>query len=193
MPARIEPAQEPYAPEIQKTFDSIMPPGVPPLVLFTTLARDFRLYERFRNGALLDKGHLTLRQREVVINRITALSGSEYEWGVHVAFFAKRVGLDEAMRESLVHGTANDPCWSVEDALLIRACDQLHAHCDIDDLLWIECREHFSEMALIEVLMLAGFYRTVSYLTNALRLPLESYGARFPDASEVARGKRTDR
>ena len=94
MPARVKPAQEPYAPEIQKTFESIMPPGVPPLVLFTTLARDLRLYERFRNGALLDKGHLTLRQREVVINRITALSGSEYEWGVHVAFFAKRVGLE---------------------------------------------------------------------------------------------------
>ena len=55
----------------------------------------------------------------------------------------------------------------------------------VDDVLWIECREHFSEMALIEVLMLAGFYRTVSYLTNALRLPLESYGARFPDASEA--------
>jgi hypothetical protein len=35
-------------------------------------------------------------------------------------------------------------------------------------------------MALIEILMLAGFYRTVSYLTNALRLPLESYAARFP-------------
>ena len=35
-------------------------------------------------------------------------------------------------------------------------------------------------MALVEVLMLAGFYRAVSYLTNALRLPLESYGARFP-------------
>jgi hypothetical protein len=35
-------------------------------------------------------------------------------------------------------------------------------------------------MALVEVLMLAGFYRTVSYLTNALRLPLESDAARFP-------------
>ena len=38
----------------------------------------------------------------------------------------------------------------------------------------------FSDMALIEILMLAGFYRAVSYLTNALRLPLEAYAARFP-------------
>jgi len=99
---------------------------------------------------------------------------------VHVAFFAKRVGLNEAMLNSLVHGTANDPCWSIEDKLLISACDQLHAASDIDDALWAELRKHLSEMALIEVLMLAGFYKTVSYLTNALRLQLESYAARFP-------------
>jgi hypothetical protein len=28
--------------------------------------------------------------------------------------------------------------------------------------------------------MLAGFYRTVSYLTNTLRLPLETFAKRFP-------------
>ena len=38
----------------------------------------------------------------------------------------------------------------------------------------------FSENALIEILMLAGFYRTVSYLTNAMELPLEDAGIRFP-------------
>lgn len=181
MSARVVPARPPYSPEIQATFDRIMPPGVPPLTLFTTLARDARLYERFRNGALLDKGHLTLRQREVVIDRITALCRSEYEWGVHVAFFGKRVGLDDVMLYSLVHGSADDPCWSAEESLLIRACDQLHAEADIDDVLWGALRRYLSDMALVEVLMLAGFYRTVSHLTNALRLPLETYAAKFPD------------
>jgi len=33
---------------------------------------------------------------------------------------------------------------------------------------------------MLELLLLAGFYRTVSYLTNALRLPPEAYAARFP-------------
>lgn len=178
--ARIEPVKPPYPPEMQIVLDRIMPPGVPPLVLFTTLMRDARLFERFYKGSLLDKGNLTLRQREIVIDRITALSRSEYEWGVHVAFFAKRVGLDETMLESLVNGTAGDPCWSVEESLLIRACDQLHLHSDIDDALWAELRRFLSEIAVVELVMLAGFYRTVSYLTNVLRLPLESYAARFP-------------
>src|SRR5215470_15001983 len=103
MSARIQPPLPPYQQEIQAAFDRIMPPGVSPLVLFTTLAHDGRLFERFRNAALLDKGHLTLKQREIVIGRVTALTGSEYEWGVHAAFFAEKAGLEPAMLYALVH------------------------------------------------------------------------------------------
>lgn len=180
MTARIAPAEPPYPAETQAAFDRIMPKGVKPLRLFTTLARDARLFERFRGGGLLDKGHLTLRQREIVIDRVTALAGSEYEWGVHVAFFAERAGLDGAQQRSLVRGGADDPCWPAEDRLLICACDSLQTRCDLDDALWQELRGSFSEEALMEILLLAGYYRTVSSLTNALRLPLESYAARFP-------------
>jgi alkylhydroperoxidase family enzyme len=177
---RIAPAESPYAPEVEARFAKLMPPGVPPLMLFRVLARDLRLFQRFMDGGLLDKGHLTLRQREIVIDRVTAQCGSEYEWGVHVAFFAERAGLDAAQRRSLVRGGPDDPCWSAEDALLIRFCDALHATCDIDDALWADLRAQFSEAAMLELLLLAGFYRTVSYLANALRLPLEPHAARFP-------------
>ena len=177
---RIAPAEPPYPPEVQARFDALMPRGVAPLTLFRALARDLRLFQRFMGGGLLDKGHLALRQREIVIDRVTARCGSEYEWGVHIAFFAERAGLDAAQQRSLVRGAASDPCWSAEDALLIRFCDSLHAHCDVDDALWADLRARFSEEAILELLLLAGFYRTVSYLTNALRLPLEPYAARFP-------------
>ncbi len=40
MVARISPAQPPFAPEIKERPDRIMPKGIPPLALFTTLARD---------------------------------------------------------------------------------------------------------------------------------------------------------
>ena len=41
-------------------------------------------------------------------------------------------------------------------------------------------RSRFSEEALLELLMLAGYYRTVSYLTNVLRLTPEPRSASFP-------------
>lgn len=180
MSARIPPLVPPYAPDLQAFLDRIMPSGVPPLVLFTTLAGDPRLFARFRGGSLLDKGHLTLRQREIVIGRVTAQCRCEYEWGVHVAFFAEGAGIDEAMQRSLVRGGGEDPCWSSAERTIIRACDELQATADLTDVAWDDLRGHMTEMAVVEIVMLAGFYRTVSYLANGLRLPRESIAKRFP-------------
>lgn len=178
-PPRIAPVAAPYDPDLQAIFDAVMR-GKPPLVLFTTLARDARLFGKFRNGSLLDRGHLTLRQREVVINRVTAQCGSEYEWGVHVAIYGEKSGFTPQQVRAFVQGSADDACWSDEDKVLVRLCDSLHANCDIDDALWADLRTRFSEEAILELILLAGFYRTVSYLTNSLKLPLEDFGARFP-------------
>jgi alkylhydroperoxidase family enzyme len=180
MTARIEPAAPPYPPDVVQWLERTLPPGKPPLALFATLARDPRLFGKFFAAGLLDRGHLSLRQRELVIDRTTALCGSEYEWGVHVAIFGARVGLDAAQLASLVHGGPDDACWPEEERCLLRLCDALHARCDVDDALWQALRSRLSEPALLELLLLAGFYRTTSYLTNALRLPLEPDAARFP-------------
>ena len=186
LPARIAPAQPPFEPEVQAWLDRTMPSGQPPLTLFTTLARDTRLFVKFFSAGLLDRGHLTLRQREVVIHRTTALCGSEYEWGVHASIFAERVKLTREQLHATVHGDADATCWSDEDRLLIRLCDALHGGCTVDDALWRALRERFSEEAMLELLMLAGFYRTVGYLTNALRLPLEPKAAHFPPVAQAA-------
>ena len=181
MNARINPATAPFSPDIQAAIDKIMPPGKPPLVLFTTLARDPRLFGKFFSASLLDRGHLTLRQREIVINRTTALCKSEYEWGVHVAAFAAKARFTEAQIISFVLGTSSDDCWESTDKVLLQLCDALHAECTVDDGLWQTLRDDgYSDEAILELLMLAGFYRTVSYLTNALRLPLEADAVRFP-------------
>lgn len=176
---RVAPAEPPYAASIQAHLDALMPPGVAPLLLFRVVARDQRLFQRFMGGGLLDRGHLTLGQRELVIQRVTARCGSEYEWGVHVAMFAQRAGHCAAQVQSTVHGGPGDRCWSPQDALLVRFCDALHAECTLDDALWAELHATFSEEAILELLLLAGFYRTVSYLTNALRLPPEPFAARW--------------
>ena len=181
MTARITPAAPPFDPQVAAVIEKVMR-GQPPLSLFTMLARDPRLAMKFFAGGLLDKGNLTLRQREIVIDRTTALCGSEYEWGVHVANFALKAGITEEQARSTAVGSPDDACWNDEDRLLLRLCDALHRDCDLDDSLWAELRSAFAENAIIELLMLAGFYRTVSYLTNVLRIPSEAFGARFPSA-----------
>jgi alkylhydroperoxidase family enzyme len=177
--ARLAPASSPLSSDIQQAIDTIMR-GRPPLVLFTTLARDRRLFFKFFNSGLLDRGHLSVRQREIVIDRVTALCGAEYEWGVHVAVFAAQAGLTEAQITSLTTGEADDPCWTGAERLLIRLCDGLHDRCTVDDALWADLARYHSDEAMLELLMLAGAYRTISYLVNALRLPPEPGARRFP-------------
>src|SRR3569833_102858 len=173
---RIAPLKPPFPPAVQARLDAVMQ-GAPPLVLFTTLARNARVFERFMAGGLLDKGSISLREREIVIDRTTARCRSEYEWGVHVAIFAKPAGLSDAEVAATVLGA---PVFNLRETLLIRLVDALHDTAQVDNGLWAALRKEFSDEQLLECIVLTGFYHTVSFLTNALRLPLEPNAARFP-------------
>src|SRR3954451_14748238 len=109
--SRIAPLQPPYSPEIQAQFDRIMR-GAAPLTLFRVVAGNARAWEKFRAGSLLDAGPLSLREREIVIDRTCALTGCEYEWGVHVMIFAKAAGLTGEQVTATVTQGADAACWS---------------------------------------------------------------------------------
>lgn len=178
---RIEPVEAPYTPELQQTFDRILPQGVPPLLLFTTLARSPRVYERFRAGSLLDRGPLSMRHREIVIDRTCARCGCGYEWGVHVAFFAARVGLTPEQVRATARGAADDPVWNADEQLLVRLVDELHDQAQISDDLWSRLAAAFRVEQILELIALVGFYHTVSFFANGLRLPSEQYAATLPE------------
>jgi alkylhydroperoxidase family enzyme len=180
MSARIAPAERPYAADMEETLARLMPPGVAPLLLFRTVARDPRLFRRMMAGGLLDKGTLTLREREIAIDRTCARCGAEYEWGVHIALFGVRVGFGAAEQQALRAGGADAACWSARERMIVRLTDQLHDSATIDDALWGELAGEFRDEQLIELIMLAGAYHMISFLVNALRLAPESFAARFP-------------
>lgn len=179
--SRVAPVPPPYAPELQAVFDHVMPPGVPPLQLFTTLARAPRVFEKFRAGHLLDRGPLSLRHREIVIDRTCARCGCAYEWGVHVAFFGPRVGLTEEQARATVAGGAQDPAWTVAEQLLVRLVDELHDTARITDATWSELAAVFSVEQVLELIALVGYYHTVAFFANGLQLPAEPFAAPFPD------------
>lgn len=182
MPVRIAPVEEPYPPEIQSEFDKIMR-GAPPLLLFRTVARSRRVLQRWFAGGLLDRGAISLRLRELMILRTTALCGAEYEWGVHIATFGAKAEWTQEQIRSTVHGTAEDPCWSGAEPAVIRLADQLYATNRVDDSTWNDASSHFAAEQLIELVMLAGSYRTVSYFVNAFEVQHEEFAPRFPGAA----------
>ena len=177
--SRIAPLQPPYEAEIQGQFDRIMR-GAPPLMLFRVVAGQARAWEKFRAGGLLDRGPLSLREREIVIDRTCALTGCEYEWGVHVAAFASAAQLTgEQVRATVLDGT-DAPCWSAAEQAMLAAVDALHVRATLDDAEFKALSAHYDDAQILEIILLCGFYHTVSYLANGLDLPLEANGARFP-------------
>jgi alkylhydroperoxidase family enzyme len=177
--SRIAPLQPPYEPEIQGQFDRIMR-GAPPLMLFRVMAGNPRAWEKFRAGSLLDRGPLSLREREIVIDRTTALTNCEYEWGVHVATFAEAAHLTEEQVRATMLGPADAPCWSGVEQALIATVDALHARAMLSDQEFKALSAHYDDAKIFEIILLCGFYRTVSYLANGFDLPLEAKAARFP-------------
>ena len=177
--SRIAPLEPPYAPDIGEQFDRIMR-GAPPLMLFRVVAGHARAWDKFRAGGLLDRGPLTLKEREIVIDRTCARTGCEYEWGVHVSTFAKAAHLtDEQVRATVLEG-ADAPCWSAAEQALIAAADALHERATLSDIEFKALSARYDEAQILEIILLCGFYRTVSYLANTMALPLEANAARFP-------------
>ena len=180
--SRIAPLQPPYAGEIQEQFDRIMR-GAPPLMLFRVIAGNARAWEKFRAGSLQDRGPLSLREREIVIDRTCALTRCEYEWGVHIAAFAAAAHLTDEQVRATVLGKADAACWSAAEQALIAAVDALHASATLSDAQFKALSAHYDDGKIFEIILLCGFYRTVSYLANGLGLPLEPNVARFPVAN----------
>jgi alkylhydroperoxidase family enzyme len=177
--SRIAPLEPPYAAEIQEQFDRIMK-GAPPLILFRTIAGSARAWEKFRAGSLLDRGPLSLREREIVIDRTTALTGCEYEWGVNVTTFAGPAHLTEEQVRATVRSGADAPCWSPAEQAMLAAVDALHHRATLSEAEFAALRAHYDDAKILEIMLLCGFYHTVSYIANGLALPLEEKATRFP-------------
>ena len=181
--SRLAPLAPPYSPELSALLARMTPPGAPDiLALFRVLAHNPPLAERMTGwgGYLLGRSaSLPLRDREVVIARVCARCGAEYEWGVHVTAFGRAAGFSPEQNAAIADPQADDTSLTERDRLLVRMVDELHATATVGDALWPQLAALWSAPQLVELLMLAGWYRAISYVCNAARVPLEPWAARF--------------
>lgn len=187
MTPRIAALQPPYDSDTDTQLRSMMPPGVEPIGLFRTFVRNLPMTQAMGGWGGYELGRelsLSMRHRELVIDRTCARCGCEYEWGVHVAFFADRVGLATEQIRSITHGRPDDDCWTDRgEVLLLRAVDALHDASDIDDDLWAELAGEFSDSQLLDVLLLCGWYHAISFTARGARVDLEPGAPRFADVA----------
>jgi alkylhydroperoxidase family enzyme len=185
--SRVAPAESPYPAAIAEALQRIMPPGLEPLLLFRTMAKSPRVFGKMFAGGLLDKGPLSLRQREVVIDRTTARLGCEYEWGVHIALVAGKVGFGEPEISATVSAAPDAACWASDEQALLALVDDFVDRHTLRDTTWSALTAHFDEAQILEAIALVGYYHTISFLCRGLSLPLEAWSVRFPDPAPAGR------
>ena len=155
---------------------------IDPLKLFRTLAVHEQIASRMRplGSGLLAHPTIDPREREIVIHRMSARLGAEYEWGVHAVAFGRPLGLSDEQLAATVHGEADDPAWSERDALLVSLVDELNATATVSDELWARLAAEWTPSQLVELLVLAGWYRLIAQVINAARVEHEDWAERFP-------------
>jgi AhpD family alkylhydroperoxidase len=161
--------------------------GGPPPNVFTTLARHrrvFRPWLRFA-GRLMPGGTLPRAESELVILRVARVTGSEYEWAQHVKL-GRAAGLSDAEIERVRLG-GEAPGWTVRQALLLRAVDELHDHDRIGDELWSELGREYRDTELIELCLLTGHYIMLAMTLNSLGVEVEPQPPEGAPASRATR------
>lgn len=187
---RISLLEPPYAPDVAQKLKAMMGgQDTDPLSIFRGFVSNMPLASAMgplgayflRNGVAGGPSYDT-RSRELVIDRVCARCGCEYEWGVHVAIFRKAARLTDEEIYATVHEDSKAACWDDRDAAVIEMVDNLHDTGHVPDSLFDSLLEHFSDQQISDLLMLAGWYHAISYFANGLKIEHEEWAPRFPQA-----------
>lgn len=150
------------------------------LSLFRTFANSPRFLRKGVPNLLDSESPLALREREIVILRVTAHWRCEYEWGVHVTVFAEAAGFTSNQIAATVDGAPDAACWNTRDRALLAIVDALSGSGPLTDPLRVAFRDGWTVEQQLEVIALCGTYHTVSQVANVAQLPPEGFAARFP-------------
>ena len=63
----------------------------------------------------------------------------------------------------------------------MRAADQLHTGCDIDDDTWAVLAAHYDAPQLVEIVYIVGQYTMLSMVANGLRVNVPAMFRPLPD------------
>lgn len=178
----LAPIAEPYSPDIVEALKTYPQRNGYIIGLFRVFANSLRhLRKGFVN--LLDReSPLSMREREIVILRISANNRCEYEWGVHVAAFGEHVKFSAAQIEATALHDHRAQCWNARESLLIQALDELCAQGRMHAQTLEAFRQTWTLDQQLEIFALAGNYHAIAFVANSAALPLETFAATFPKA-----------
>ncbi|MDQ1386175.1 MAG: hypothetical protein QOG65_3554 [Actinomycetota bacterium] len=147
--------------------------GESALNIFATFAHHPKLMKRWLvfGNHVLAKSTLPARDRELVVLRTGWNCRAPYEWGQHVVI-ARSIGItdDEITRVSVGPDAGG---WSEQDAVLLRAADELHNDQTLTDATYAALATRYDVQNLLDLVFTVGQYHVVSMALNAFRVDRE--------------------
>lgn len=176
------PGQPRIAPLTADEARDLLGDNTRPLNIFLTLAKNQELFQGFMalGSHLLGRHGLPRREREIVILRVGWRSGSDYEFGQHT-LIGRRVGLTDDEITRLARDGVEG--WPDDDAALVALADELCRDNEVGADTWSRLTTRWSEAELLELVVLAGFYRLVSGFLRTVGVQREPGTPGFPGES----------
>ena len=178
----LTPLEPPYGGDLSLVMEKYPRQNGYLLKLFRVFANSVRFASKAVPNLLDKESPLPIREREIVILRTTANTDCEYEWGVHVVIFASAAELSIEQVAATKNGQPDDGIWNVREQALLTVVDDLCRSATISPGSLDLFQQYWSKEQQLEIIALCGTYHTVSFVANAAQVPLEEFGARFPEA-----------
>jgi alkylhydroperoxidase family enzyme len=143
------------------------------LNLLGTLARHpelARAYHTF-NGHILFATTLSPRQRELLVLRVAAVRGSEYEWAQH-AVLAGDAGIDEDEVARIAQGP-DAPGWSPLDGAMVRSVDELIGAGAVSEATWRVLAAELDDQQLMDLVFTVGGYEVLAMALRSFDVELD--------------------
>jgi 4-carboxymuconolactone decarboxylase len=132
-------------------------------------ANAFRPFVLFAD-ALMTRSPIPPEVREVVILHLAVRMGQTYEWYEHESMSA-RAGVTEEQRQAIREGRIQPPVFSSEQALGVRAADELVDGRRVSDATWKQMVDTWGPGGALDVLLTIGWWGgLVPYVLDALEL-----------------------
>lgn len=124
------------------------------------------------NGHLQYATTLSMRQRELLVLRVAAVRGSEYEWRQH-AVLAADAGITPEEVERIRSG-GDAPGWAPLEAAMLRAVDELVRDGCIGDATYAALATELDAQQLLDLVFTVGCY-------DVLAMALATFGVELDD------------
>ncbi|HTR70427.1 MAG TPA: carboxymuconolactone decarboxylase family protein [Mycobacteriales bacterium] len=122
-------------------------------------------------GHILFNTTLSIRQRELLILRVAAIRGSDYEWAQHIV-----LAIDNGISREEIAAVADRTvplAWSPLEGALLDAADELVAEAAISDPTWQTLAAELDQQQLMDLIFTVGAYDALAMLFRSGRVQID--------------------